>query len=139
METTDTCFCKKSFIDRSYLVLEILKRDTCAPSPFPPRLHKLKKPMVNTVKIYQHQRRIWDCCNIQDGTLSDNVLECCNSPRYAYGHIEKSDLFVSVSRSGNFKQEAHRYIKEVYSYYIQEKNSIMQDVHSYIQEVTSIM
>ena len=63
-----------------------------------------------------------------------------------YGNIEKSDLFVSVSRSGNFKQdvrstiqEVRRYIQEVHSYYIEEKNNIMQEVHSYFQEVSSIM
>ena len=63
-----------------------------------------------------------------------------------YGNTEISDLFVLVSRSGNFKQdvcstiqEVRRYIKEVHSNYIEEKNNIMQEVHSYFQEIRSIM
>ena len=36
MEKKDACFCKESFIDGSFLVLEIL--------------HKPRKPMVNRVK-----------------------------------------------------------------------------------------
>ena len=38
MEAKDACFCKKSFIDRSFLILD------------PPWLHKPRKPMVNRVK-----------------------------------------------------------------------------------------
>ena len=42
MEKMDTCFCKESFIDRSFLVLEIL------------RLHKPKKSGMNTVNTTDH-------------------------------------------------------------------------------------
>ena len=68
----DTCFCEKSFIGRSFLVLEILKGGTLCPTPIPPWLHKSENAMVNRI----------------------------------YGHIEKSDLVVSVSRSDNFKKYA---------------------------------
>ena len=40
METKDACYCEESFIDRSYLVLEILRGGA-----------KSKKPMVNRVKV----------------------------------------------------------------------------------------
>ena len=53
-ETTDTCFCEKSFIDRSFLVLEILKGAPCAPPPLPRWQHKSRESMVNRVKIYVH-------------------------------------------------------------------------------------
>ena len=38
--TKDTCYCEERFIDRSFLVLEILSGGT-----------KSKKPMVNRVKV----------------------------------------------------------------------------------------
>ena len=41
METKDTCSCEGGFIDRSVLVLEILRGRTW--------LHKPEKPMVNRV------------------------------------------------------------------------------------------
>ena len=49
MEIKDPCFCQESFIDRSFLVLEIVRggRTLCSP---PPWLHKPKNPMVNRVK-----------------------------------------------------------------------------------------
>ena len=40
METKDACYCEESFIDRSYLVLEILRGGA-----------KSKKPKVNRVKV----------------------------------------------------------------------------------------
>ena len=43
MEIMDTCFCEESFIDRSFLVLEILRRRHKT-------LYKTKKPMVSRVK-----------------------------------------------------------------------------------------
>ena len=35
MKTTDTYFCEKSVIDRSFFVLEISKGALCTPLPFP--------------------------------------------------------------------------------------------------------
>ena len=43
MKIMDTCFCEESFIDRSFLVLEILRRRHKT-------LYKTKKPMVSRVK-----------------------------------------------------------------------------------------
>ena len=51
IETKDTCFSEENFIDRSFLVLEILREGgggICA--TLPPWLHKPKKSMVNMVK-----------------------------------------------------------------------------------------
>ena len=54
METRDTCFCGESFIDRSFLVLEILRGHFVhsPPLPWP------KNPMLNRVKkllIFQEE------------------------------------------------------------------------------------
>ena len=53
-ETTGTCFCEKSFIDRSFLVLEILKGAPCDPPPLSRWQHKSRESMLNRVKIYVH-------------------------------------------------------------------------------------
>ena len=47
MEAKDICFCEKSFSNRSFLALEILREGICAPL----WLHKPKKLMLNRVKI----------------------------------------------------------------------------------------
>ena len=44
METNDTCFCEESFIDRLFLVWEILRGGAH-------KVAKPKKPMVNRVSI----------------------------------------------------------------------------------------
>ena len=43
MDTTDTCFREKSFIDRSSLGLEILKGGTLCPTPILPMAAQVKK------------------------------------------------------------------------------------------------
>ena len=61
METKDTCFCEKSFIDISFSVLEILRGGTLCP----PWLHKPKKPMVNRVECkYGHDDQKFETCKI---------------------------------------------------------------------------
>ena len=55
-----------------------------------------------------------------------------------YGHLEKSDLIVSVSRSDNFKKSAVLFkkwadlFKKLEVIIFKKKNSIVQEVHSYI-------
>ena len=43
MDKTDIYFFEKSFIDRSFLVLEILKSGTLCPTPISPMARKVKK------------------------------------------------------------------------------------------------
>ena len=52
METKDTCFRKGSFIDRSFLVLKILRGQFALPPTAPPWLRKPKKPMVTRAKHF---------------------------------------------------------------------------------------
>ena len=55
-----------------------------------------------------------------------------------YGHLEKSDLIVSVSRSDNFKKSAVLFkkwadlFKKLKVIIFKKKNSIVQEVHRYI-------
>ena len=50
IETKDTCFSEENFIDRSFLVLEILREGGGIFATLPPWLQKPKKSMVNMVK-----------------------------------------------------------------------------------------
>ena len=50
IETKDTCFSEENFIDRSFLVLEVLREGGGICATLPPWLHKPKKSMVNMVK-----------------------------------------------------------------------------------------
>ena len=84
METTDTCFFEKSFIDGSVSVWGIFKGALCAPPPFPPRLHKSRKPLVNRVKIYGH---------IEKSNLVASVSESDNFKNSAVLFKKCADIF----------------------------------------------